>query len=457
MELKEKVVKGVFWSGAQTWGARAVSFVVFALLSRQRAELQRSHLDTAFWTNMIFGVTMTLVSIGASGLIAGLFDEPDLAEIVRWLSPVFIFAGLSGVQQAILKRELAFKKLALREILAIVAGGIVGVVLAFLGFGVWSLVAQTLTKRLVGVVVLWGVSDWRPSFRFSKKHFTELFSFGLNIIGTNVLNFLNGHADDLLIGYFLGSTQLGLYTVAYRLFGMTKSLLTSVIMSVTFPTFSRLQDDLERLRRIFYQALFYTSLMAFPVFLGILVTAPELIPVLFGPQWADSIPVLRVLTFIGILHSIQYFHGSVIVALGKPSWRLGMIFLNAVTNVIAFAIAVRWGIVAVAAAYVIRGYLLAPIGIWMVKKLAKIDLKIYFRQFLMPLLGSLAMVVVVLGLKYLIGNALGLEMQLVIYVLVGGLSYVLVMQLMEPSLKPQLLKLIQLAIPERYSSRIWRR
>ena len=229
MELKEKVVKGVFWSGAQTWGARAVSFVVFALLSRlltpqtfgvvalaslfitfiqtfqdqgfgtaivQRAELQRSHLDTAFWTNMIFGVTMTLVSIGASGLIAGLFDEPDLAEIVRWLSPVFIFAGLSGVQQAILKRELAFKKLALREILAIVAGGIVGVVLAFLGFGVWSLVAQTLTKRLVGVVVLWGVSDWRPSFRFSKKHFTELFSFGLNIIGTNVLNFLNGHADD---------------------------------------------------------------------------------------------------------------------------------------------------------------------------------------------------------------------------------------------------------------------
>ena len=238
---------------------------------------------------------------------------------------------------------------------------------------------------------------------------------------------------------------------------MTKSLLTSVIMSVTFPTFSRLQDDLERLRRIFYQALFYTSLMAFPVFLGILVTAPELIPVLFGPQWADSIPVLRVLTFIGILHSIQYFHGSVIVALGKPSWRLGMIFLNAVTNVIAFAIAVRWGIVAVAAAYVIRGYLLAPIGIWMVKKLAKIDLKIYFRQFLMPLLGSLAMVVVVLGLKYLIGNALGLEMQLVIYVLVGGLSYVLVMQLMEPSLKPQLLKLIQLAIPERYSSRIWRR
>lgn len=484
MELKQKAVKGVFWSGAQIWGARAVSFIIFALLSRlltpqafgvvalaslfiifvqtfqdqgfgsaivQRGDLEPDHLDVAFWTNLAFGAALSLVSISASGFIAGLFHEPQLAIIIRWLSLSFIFMGLSSVQQAILRRNLAFKILAMREILAVLVSGIIGVILAFLGFGVWSLVAQKLINLLVGVAILWSISNWRPGFRFSRKHFFELLSFGSNIVGINILNFLNGHADDILIGYFLGPTMLGFYTIAYKLFGIMKDLLTSVTNSVAFPTFSRLQDDPERMRRAFYKILYFTGLMAFPIFIGMSIIAPELIPVLFGPQWMLSISVLQVLTFIGILHSIFYFHDSLLNALGKPSWRLGMIFLNAVSNVIAFAIAVRWGIVAVAAAYVIRGYLLSPIEIWMVNKLAKIDLGIYFHQFVAPFWGSLAMTVTILGLKYLIGNTLSLHIQLAVYILVGGIFYLLVVQLMAPSLRQQLTKLILLVLPEKYS------
>jgi O-antigen/teichoic acid export membrane protein len=489
MELKQKTIKGVLWSSVQTWGARAVSFIIFAILSRlltpeefglvalailfisfvqtfqdqgfgaaivQRADLEKGHLDTAFWTNLILGTALTLIGITASKFVAELFHEPQLVSIIRWLSLSFILSSLSSVQVAILRRGLAFKELALREILAIVVSGIIGVILAFLGFGVWSLVAQDLVYLFVGVAVLWSVSNWRPGLRFSKKVFFELTSFGINIVGMNILNFLNTHADDVLIGYFLGPTLLGFYTIAYKLFGTMKDLLASVTNAVAFPTFSRLQDEPERMRRAFYQALYYTSLMAFPAFIGMLIIAPELIPALFGPQWMLSIPVLQALTLIGILHSILYFHDSLIIALGKPSWRLGMTFLNAVSNVIAFAIAVPWGIVAVAVVYVIRGYLLWPIDIWMVHRLAHISVRTYFHQFFVPFLSSLAMTAIIFGLKYLIGNVVNLQLQLVIYVFAGVISYMTVVQLLAPSLRQQLLILVQLALPERYLLRIWK-
>jgi PST family polysaccharide transporter len=330
----------------------------------------------------------------------------------------------------------------------------VGLVLAFLGFGVWSLVVQKLINPFVGVIVLWKVSDWRPGFSISKKHFLELMSFGLNMVGIRILNYINGNLDNILIGYFLGSTLLGFYTIAYKIFEIFMQLLSSVITSVAFPTFSRLQNDPDRMRRVFYQVIRYTSLISFPTFIGMSIIASELIPTFFGPQWDLSIPVLRVLAFIGILHSIFYFHESIVYAIGKPSWRLGMIGLNAISNIFAFSIAVRWGIIAVAAAYVIRGYLLSPLEVWMVRKLANVNLKTYFHQFLGPVLGSLAMALAIFGIKYQIGETIGYELQIAIYVLVGSGIYGFVIKIIDPSIWRDVYNLIRLVIPERFFPRI---
>lgn len=465
MELRQKAVKGIFWSSVQIWGGRVISFLIFVLLARlltpeafglvamaslfitfvqtfqdqgfgdaiiQRIDLQQEHLDTAFWTNLLIGSFLALIGIAGSEFIAGLFHQSQLAPIIRWLSCSFILAGLSSTQQAILRRQLAFRELAMRSIFGIITGGVAGLVLAFLGFGVWSLVAQDLVSALVGVVILWSVTSWRPSFHLSKKHFRDLLSFGFNIIGINLLNFLNRHADDLLIGYFLGPTMLGFYTIAYKLLVVLTDLLTSVTNAVAFPTFSRLQDDPERMRRAFYQVIHYTSLISFPAFIGVALVAPELIATFFGPQWTLSILVIRVLAFIGILHSIFYFHGSIVVALGRPSWRLGITFLNAVSNVIAFALAVHWGMVAVATAYVLRGYVLSPLEVWMVRKVADIDIRQYLSQFTKPVLGSLSMSMAILGLRLVLDNVLGVYARLSVYMSVGVLIYMLTVYLLEP-------------------------
>lgn len=482
MNLQQKAAKGIVWSVIQKWGREAITLVSFIALSRllapeafglvamasvftaflqilldqgfgaaivQRDDLERAHLDTAFWTSVLTGVLLTAIAMAASGLVAAFFDEPRLAPVLRWLSLSFLLVALSSTQMAILQRELAFKNLAARSLMATLVGGIVGVGLAFAGFGVWSLVAQNLTRGLAGVIVLWRASYWRPGLNVSKKHFRELFSFGVSIIGSKSLVFFSRRMDDLLIGFFLGPTMLGYYTIGYRLLLVLMRVVTGTTNAVAFPTFSRLQQDPKRMRRAFYKVTQYTSLLAIPVFAGLAVLAPELLPALFGEQWTPSVPVMQVLALIGILQSVLAFNGSVIKASGKPSWQFGILLLTSVCSVIGFLLAVRWGIAAVAASFVIVGYLLAPISYVAVRRLIQIDFRTYLRQFVAPLFAALLMITVVVALKNALKpQELDTYLQLSILIAVGALTYILVIGLTARSLSREVLDLVHLALPD---------
>ena len=482
MSLQQKAAKGIVWSVIQKWGRELISLLILMILSRlldpeafglvalatifttfveifldqgfgaaivQRDDLTREHLDTAFWTSVLTGVLMAVVGIAGAGLVATFFGQPELAPIVQWLSLTFILGGLSSTQMAVLQRDLAFKSLAARSLAATVAGGVVGVALAFAGFGVWSLVAQKLAIGLVGIVVLWRASDWRPGLNVSKKHFRELFSFGLSILGSKSLVFFSRRTDDFLIGYFLGPTMLGYYSVGYRLLLVLMRVVTGITNAVAFPTFSRLQENPERMRRAFYKVTQYTSLLSIPVFIGLAILAPELVPALFGEQWLPSVPVMQVLSLIGILQSVLAFNGSVIKASGKPSWYFGILFLTSLCSVIGFLIAVRWGIVAVAASFVIVGYLLAPLSYIAVHKLIEIEFRTYLRQFIAPFIAALFMVLVVVGLRVLLeSQGLHTFLEVAILVAAGSLTYLLVIALIARRLAWQMLELIRLVLPD---------
>jgi O-antigen/teichoic acid export membrane protein len=481
MKLEQKAAKGIVWSVIQKWGREGVSFLTLMVLSRllapdafglvalasvftafveifldqgltaaivQRASLEREHLDTAFWISVLLGLLLAACSVAASGLVAGIFREPRLVPILRWLSISFVISALSSTQLAILQRELAFKRLAVRSLVATIVGGTVGIAMASAGLGVWSLVGQMLATSVAAAIVLWQASDWRPGFHVSRRHYKELFTFGVSVVGNNILKEVVRRTDDFLIGYFLGPTLLGYYTIGYRLLLATIRLVTGIINAVAFPTFSRLQHQLDRMRFAFYKVTQYTSLLSFPVFIGLGALAPELIPALFGDQWMASIPVMQVLALIGILQSVLTFNGSVIRASGKPSWELGIMLLNAVCSVTGFLIAVHWGIVAVAASFVIVGYLAAPVSYAAVRKLIQIDIKTYLGQYVAPLSASLIMVTVVMGLKQVLRQQdLNLYLQLFLYVTAGALTYLLVMVLIARSLSREVLGLVSLALP----------
>ncbi|QMS91172.1 lipopolysaccharide biosynthesis protein [Nostoc edaphicum CCNP1411] len=472
--LREKAVKSVIWTAIESWGRQAISLVVFFILARllspenfglialayifiefvqifvdqgfsvaiiQRQEIDAEHLDTAFWTTLGISILLTVLSIAGAGLVADLFKQPQLIPIIQCLSISFTLSGLSSVQQAVLERRFAFKSLAIRSLLAVIIGGIVGVVMAFFNFGVWSLVGQQISSSLVQVLVLWRVSDWRPGFKFSVIHAKELFTFGINISAFNIINFFNRRSDDLLIGYFLGLVALGYYSVAYKLLQVMMQVLITTTTKVALPIFSRLQGEPERLLNAFYSATQFTSLLVFPVFLCVPVLAPEFIKVFFGEQWIQSIPVLQVLSLIGPVHLIFFYNNSVILALGKPSWRLWIQVINTVTNVVGFALAVKWGIVAVASAYVVRGYLILPISLLAINKLVKMSLINYLRLYIVPFVASGVMIGTILVTKYFLGKFIEAWMLLIISLLLGISIYIFVLSVISPKLFRQLLDL----------------
>ncbi|UCF27887.1 MAG: MOP flippase family protein [Chloroflexota bacterium] len=481
MSLKNKAAKGVVWSVIQRWGRTAFSTIIFIILARQlppeafglvamatiftafieifldqglsaaivqRQDITEDHLDTAFWASIITGVIMTIAGIALSGLVASLFDEPQLAPIIIWLSFSFVIIALSSTQVAILRRKLAFRDLATRSLIAMFVGGIVGVAMAFSGFGVWSLVGQNLADGLAAAVVLWRSSDWRPKLNFSTKHFKDLFSFGISIVGNKILVFFNRRSDDFLIGYFLGPTLLGYYTIGYRILLILIRLVTKIINAVAFPTFSRIQHNPKRMRNAYYKATQYTNLLAIPAFIGMAILAPELINTLFGEKWAPSVPVMQVLALIGILNALIFFNGTVIQASGKPDWNLGIMFLTAVVSVLGFLIAVRWGIVAVAVSFVIAGYLVAPISYFALRKLINVNFKTYVLQFIAPLSATLVMVAVIMGLKYLLKDQnLNQYFEIAIYISAGVITYTVTIGLMARQLSRQVVELLFEVIP----------
>ncbi len=479
MSLRQKSIQGVFWSAVQNWGASLLSGVVLLVLAHllpaasfglvalaaafiafleillrqgfavavvQRQELEPLHLTTAFWTGIGVAVVLTTLGVTCAGLVAAVFNEPELAPIIRWFSLGILIVAFGNTHQAILRRELAFKSLAIRSLAASVGGGAVGIGMALSGCGVWSLVGQNLAAGLIGTIVLWTSTTWRPGLAFSLRHLRDLWAIGIFVTGVNLLNFVGLRIDTFLVGYFLGSEMLGFYFLAHRILSVLLTVLAQTVSSVALSTFSRLQHDLNQMRTAMYTATQMTGLVAIPILLGLSLTADVFVPTLFGENWNASIPVLRMLALFGIVQAMTHFNGPVILACGKASWRFGLAAFEALAQVIAISISVRWGLTAVATACLIRILLTSPISVWVVYKLIRIDPIIYLRRYLAPLGASLIMAGAVLGVKHLIGTRLGDAETLVVCVLVGAGVYSLVIWIGARTLAVQAWEFFRIAV-----------
>jgi O-antigen/teichoic acid export membrane protein len=458
--LGRAAVRGLAWTMLRSISSRMVGGLVFIVLARlldpkafgtialasvfvalfslavesgfaealiQRNKVTRSDLDTAFWLNNALGVGLTLIMMASAGLLGKLFHQPDLTPVLRVLSLVFVFAALASVPLAVLRRELAFREIALRGFAATLGGGAVGVGMALTGWGVWSLVGQILANTVVGTVVLWLASSWRPGRAVRRSSFLQLFRFGANIIGERVALFASRRFDDFLIGLVLGPIALGLYAAAYRILRLVTETAIWTIEAVAFPLFSRLHGDAERGKRALYAVTQQCFAVATPVFLALAVLSPELTRVALGPQWLGAIPVMQVLALVGIPQAVTYINKAVVNAAGRPNLSLRVAVLTGVVNVVGFALVVRWGILAVATSYTVCGYLLTPVSIWSVTRVLQIDLKRYLELFVAPITSGLAMVLSVMAARAALADDLTGLALIAALLLVGITVYLLVL------------------------------
>jgi PST family polysaccharide transporter len=438
--LKDRVVRGVFWTSMDTWGRQALAFIIYAALARlvgpesfgivalgvvyvafveifvtqgfstslvQRKNLDDGHLDSAFWISITMATTLTVATVLFAERVATIFAEPRLASVLRWLSLSLILMALSAVPQAALTRAMAFRALAGRSFLATLTGGIVGLAMAWHEFGVWSLVAQQLFGAAAATAVLWWATEWRPSFPPSWRHVRDLYGFALSIAGNNILWFCTQRTDQTLIGYGFGASALGPYALATRCIQLMMDAVAVPMQVVALPAFSRIQDERERLLNAFYRMTEVAAVIAVPAFSGIAVLAPTLVPVVFGPSWSSTVPLLQALAIFGLLRIPVSFGHPLILAIGRPGVYFALFVLQTVLTVLLCLLAILWSPLVVAAAVSLSMAINSAIFLIVVRRLAGISIRMLASSLWAPALASAVMSAAVLVFQHFARETLG--------------------------------------------------
>jgi polysaccharide transporter, PST family len=297
----------------------------------QREGLEEGHLDSAFWVNLAWCVLLAGVSFALAGWWARLNDVPELKDVVRALSLILVFYGLTIVQLALFQREMRFRALAIRETVAVVVGGVLGLVLALRGAGVWALVAQQLGFAGAQLVLLWGMSTWRPRFRFSGGHARDLLGFSSGVFLSNLGGFLNRRADALLMGIFFGPTAVGLYRLADRFSDNVLELTMRPVGHVSLPFFSRLQNDRPALRDAVASSIRTSLVLTVPA-MAVMAACSDYLMALMGPEWEPAADVLKLLALVGIGKAVVFFTGPLLFAVARPHLRAAMLWALAAVS-----------------------------------------------------------------------------------------------------------------------------
>jgi O-antigen/teichoic acid export membrane protein len=456
MSTKQDLVYGTKWSAASQFSRQSMQLVVSIILARllspsdfglfsmtlvvtgfvalfndlgtsaaliQKKEINEALLCSIFWINIAFGAMTTIAIFLLAPFAATFYHEPRVTVVLRVLCWLFVISGLSILQKALLERTLQFKKLAKVEIIGTTFGSCIGIGLAIMKAGVWSLVFQGITVACVTTVLFWRCSNWRPKIIFRWGELRTITNFSLNLLGHSVVNYFARNIDYLLIGRFLGAQNLGYYTLAYRIMLYPLENIAWVIRRVTFPFFSRLQDDDAKFRQIYLSIVRTIALFSFPMMLGLVVASEPFVLTVFGLKWTQVAVLLKILAPVGLVQSLATLNGSIYAAKGRTDlqFRVGIVFTILFSA--CFAIGLRWGIIGVAAAYGITTALLTFPSFAIPFRLINLRLRQFGAAILRPLLASLFMQLVVMVLKVVLRKEMSSAVILFILVFIGIIAY----------------------------------
>ena len=362
----------------------------FASALIQKQNITETHKSSVFWLTISVGFLLALLMIWTAPWVGKFYHNDLVIPVARVMAVVFVISSLGAVHIALLTKTMDFKTLSIVDILGSTIGGVVAIVLAFRGAGVWSLVWQWIVTEITRVVVLWTLSDWRPRLLFRYRSIYDMLGFGVNLQVSSFFKYANQNIDNILIGKFLGSTSLGYYDRAYQLMRLPAIHMTTIIGRVFFPAFAKFQDDHAKIRRVFLRATQFIAFIVFPLAVGAIVTAPEFITLLYGPRWTSTIFPFQVLALVGALQTLGFF-GTIYLSQGRTDILLYMQILAVSLIVPAIVIGMRWNINGVAIAYAIANVLSAIPNQYVGLRLIGIRLRDYYRNLLPMTIASTMM------------------------------------------------------------------
>ena len=458
MSLKQASISGVKWSSISQVSRQIMQLVTTAVLARllspsdfglvgmativigfvgifrdlgtssaiiQRKNISDSLINSLFWINVVFGLLAMVILLVVAPLVANFYQEPRVTLVLRVLSFTFLMSGISILQKAILERNLAFNTSAKIEISAVVAGSLLGISTAVMGWGVWSLVTQSLAVVSLTTILLWTVSKWQPKLAFSWEEVQEVSNYSLNLTAFSIFNYFARNADYILIGRFLGSQDLGYYTLAYRLMLYPLQNVSAVIGRVMFPALSKLQDDNARFSFAYLKMSSTIALISFPLMVSLWALAKPFILTFFGQQWQPVILLLMILAPVGMSQSIMTTVGIIYQVKGRTDWLFRWGIGAGMLIIIAFLIGLQWGIVGVAAAYAIASLGLIYPSFAIPFRLINLPVRDLGAVLWRPLVASLIMLGLLLVVGFLLPANLASGWVLGISVPIGCITYLL--------------------------------
>jgi PST family polysaccharide transporter/lipopolysaccharide exporter len=319
-----------------------------ALIYRRKEVKEAS--DTVFVVVIASSLVIFLVAYIAAPLIGRFFREPAVVPILRVLALTLPISSLGRVPYVLLGRELDFRRRIFPELTSSLIASVVVVVLAFRGFGVWSLVWREIIRQVLATLLVWPMTSYRPRLRFNLPIARELFSYGKHIVSSQTLIFLITNVDNAFVGRYAGMTALGQYQWAYNLSNRPATIINRTITQVMFPTFSKLAEG-DRTKMAEVRARYYLTLVRYvtwimaPITIATILFARNFILDIYGPTWAPAIVPLQLLAVYGFIRAIAANMGSVFRAMGKPQWLTSIALWRLITMVIAlYVVLVPWGL-----------------------------------------------------------------------------------------------------------------
>ena len=345
----------------------------------QRPEISHEQISTLFWINVALSLAIFFITASLAPFVSWYYGEPKLTLITIYLAIGFIFGGLTVQHQALLRRQMRFKSLALIEIGSLGLGIAVGVGFALFGIGYWALVLMALTTSLATALGTWVMCPWKPGM---PKHIGEvrsMLSFGGNLTGFNIVNYFARNLDHLLIGRFFGAQQLGLYSRAYKLLLLPLRQINGPVSAVAVPALSRLADSPQRYRQTYLRILEKIAILTMPAVAFMIVTSDWLIWLILGPQWSEASRIFSLLGIVGLVQPISNTTGWLFITQDRTRHMFKWGIIGGTISIISFIVGLPWGAVGVAASYSIIGFcFLTPLLYWYVGREGPIRTKDFY-------------------------------------------------------------------------------
>lgn len=375
--LRDKTIKGVSWSFIDNISSSGISFFVGLILARlltpqeygmlamiaifiavsnsivdsgfsnaliRKTNASDTDYNTVFYFNLVVGCVLYAVLYASAPAISSFFKEPMLVPITRALGIILVFNSLSIIQRTILVKDVDFKTQTKISLIASVSSGVIGIVMALAGLGVWSLVGQQLSRQFLCTLFLWLYNKWRPALAFSTTSFNELFGFGSKLLASGLLDTIYKNMYYIVIGRFYHASLLGQYTRAEQFSLIFSSNLTSVIQRVSYPVLSSIQDDAERLKEAYRRIIKTTMLVTFACMFGLAAIAQPLILLLIGEKWMMAVSFLPILCFAEMLYPLHAINLNILQVKGRSDIFLKLEVIKKIIAILPVILGITLGI-----------------------------------------------------------------------------------------------------------------